>query len=83
MEHHTVLNTVKAAQFVQKSGIFKTTTLVNPAQPEQRATVMIDPYLTPPELIILGGWHIAVTLANIGNMLGYKVTIIDDRPEFV
>lgn len=64
-------------------GMFKTATLANPAQPEQKATVMVDPYLAPPELIILGGGHIALPLAYIGDMLGYQVTVIDDRPEFV
>jgi len=67
----------------QSDGIFKTAELVNPARPEQRATVMIDPYLAQPELIILGGGHIALPLANIGQLLGYQVTVVDDRPDFV
>jgi xanthine dehydrogenase accessory factor len=67
----------------QSDGLFKIAQLVNPAEPEQSATVMIDPYLAPPELIILGGGHIAVPLANIGYLLGYQVTVVDDRPDFV
>ncbi len=67
----------------QSDGMFKTAELVNPNRPEQRAKVMIDPYLAPPELIILGGGHIAVPLANIGQLLGYQVTVVDDRPDFV
>lgn len=67
----------------QYDGMFKIASLVNPARPEQSATVMIDPYLAPPELIILGGGHIAVPLANIGHLLGYQVTVVDDRPDFV
>lgn len=67
----------------QSDGMFKIADLVNPAQSDQKATVMVDPYLAPPELIILGGGHIAVPLANIGRLLGYQVTVIDDRPDFV
>lgn len=62
--------------------MFKLITLSNPAKPEQKATVMIDPYLPPHELIILGGGHIAVPLAAIGKILGYHVTVVDDRPDF-
>lgn len=76
----------EAAELVrtnQSDGMFKIANLVNPVQPEQSATVMIDPYLAPPELVILGGGHIAVPLANIGHLLGYQVTVVDDRPDFV
>ncbi len=76
----------QAAELVranQYDGMFKLAKMVNPAGPEQSATVMIDPYLAPPELIILGGGHIAVPLANIGHLLGYQVTVVDDRPDFV
>lgn len=67
----------------QSNGMFKVTTLSNPAKPEQSVTVMIDPYLPPQELIILGGGHIAVPLAAIGKILGYQVTVVDDRHDFV
>jgi xanthine dehydrogenase accessory factor len=66
----------------QSGGMFTVANLVNPAEPEQSATLMIDPYLETPELIILGGGHISVPLANIGCLLGYQVTVVDDRPNF-
>jgi xanthine dehydrogenase accessory factor len=66
----------------QTGGLFKLVTLSNPAKPEQKATVMIDPYLPQHELVILGGGHIAVPLATIGKILGYQVTVVDDRPDF-
>lgn len=76
----------QAAQLVRSNrpdGMFTIANLINPARPEQSATVMIDPYLAPPELIILGGGHIALPLANIGSLLGYQVTVVDDRPDFI
>jgi xanthine dehydrogenase accessory factor len=65
------------------SGMFGLATLSNPDKPEQKATVMVDPYLPPHELIILGAGHIAVPLAKIGKILGYQVTVVDDRRDFV
>lgn len=35
-----------------------------------------------PELIILGGGHIALPLAKVARILGYHITVIDDRPSF-
>jgi len=67
----------------QNRGMFKSAKLVNPSQPDQSADVMIDPYLSPPELIILGGGHIALPLAKIGYLLGYRIIVVDDRPDFV
>lgn len=76
----------RAVQLVRKNqsdGMFKVADLVNPDDPDQKVTLMIDPYSETSELIILGGGHIAVPLANIGNMLGYQVTVVDDRPNFM
>jgi xanthine dehydrogenase accessory factor len=35
-----------------------------------------------PKLIILGGGHVSVPVAQVGKILGFEVTVIDDRPEF-
>lgn len=73
---------VRLVQENQTGGMFAVVNLVNPDLPEQKATVMIDPYLETPELVIFGGGHIAQPLANIGRLLGYRVTVVDDRPDF-
>ncbi len=44
-------------------------------------TVFIEPYLTGPELLIVGGGHIGGPLAELARMVGYEVTIVDIRPE--
>jgi xanthine dehydrogenase accessory factor len=36
-----------------------------------------------PKLIILGGGHISVPMAQLGKLLGFEVTVIDDRPELM
>lgn len=35
-----------------------------------------------PELVIVGAGHIARPLCRVAAMLGFKVTVLDDRPEF-
>lgn len=71
------------ARKVLASGMFKVVNLHNPGKPEEKAEVMIEPYIPPCDLIILGGGHIALPLAAAGRLLGYHVTVFDDRPEFV
>lgn len=65
------------------TGEFQVERIKNPLQPEQELTVMVDPYLPPHELIILGGGHVAKSVGELGKLLGYKVTVVDDREEFV
>ncbi len=44
--------------------------------------VFIEPFLGQQHFIICGGGHIALPLSVLGKMLGFKVTILDNRPEF-
>ncbi|MGE0158346.1 MAG: XdhC family protein [Gemmatimonadales bacterium] len=34
------------------------------------------------ELVIVGAGHIALPMAHIGSTLGFRVTVLDDRPDF-
>lgn len=47
-----------------------------------RVTIYLEPHLPPPELVIVGAGHVARPLCRIGAMLGFRVTVLDDRPEF-
>jgi xanthine dehydrogenase accessory factor len=44
--------------------------------------IFIDPIAGAQRLIIAGAGHIAVPLASLGSMLGFHVTVIDDRASF-
>jgi xanthine dehydrogenase accessory factor len=44
--------------------------------------VFIAVYVPSPQLVITGAVHISQTLAPIGKMLGYDVTIVDPRTAF-
>lgn len=43
----------------------------------------VETYVKNPQLIILGGGHVSQPVAKIGKMLGFHVTVMDDRDEFV
>ncbi len=44
--------------------------------------VFVDPVAGALRLIIAGAGHIAQPLATLGEMLGFKVTVVDDRASF-
>jgi xanthine dehydrogenase accessory factor len=41
-----------------------------------------EPVLATPELVVVGAGHIARPLCRMAAMLGFKVVVLDDRPEF-
>jgi xanthine dehydrogenase accessory factor len=45
-------------------------------------TLYAEPHRAPPELVIVGAGHIARPLCRVGALLGFRVTVLDDRPEF-
>jgi xanthine dehydrogenase accessory factor len=45
-------------------------------------TVYVEPHRAPPSLVIVGAGHIARPLCRVGALLGFRVTVLDDRPEF-
>ncbi len=45
--------------------------------------IFIEPLLTTPTLVIVGAGHIGAALAQMGQFLGFRVVVLDDRPEFV
>jgi xanthine dehydrogenase accessory factor len=44
--------------------------------------LFIEPILTSPTMYIFGGGHISLPLAQMAKLLGFKIAIIDDRPDF-
>lgn len=43
-------------------------------------TVFLDPQLAPKRLFIVGAGHCSVAIARVAELLGYVITVIDDRP---
>lgn len=44
--------------------------------------VFIEPVEDRPQLLIVGAGHISQYLAKVGRMIGFEVSIVDDRAEF-
>ncbi len=44
--------------------------------------IFLEVQVAPPTLLIAGAGHIAVPLARMGAMLGFRVVVLDDRPLF-
>jgi xanthine dehydrogenase accessory factor len=51
-------------------------------EPSGEPRVFLDPITGAQRLIIVGAGHIAQPLAQLGSMLGFHVTVIDDRAAF-
>ncbi|MHB1652634.1 MAG: XdhC family protein [Desulfitobacteriaceae bacterium] len=44
--------------------------------------LFVENIATPINLVILGGGHIALPLSQMGKIIGYTITVVDDRPYF-
>jgi xanthine dehydrogenase accessory factor len=42
----------------------------------------VEPFLPPPELVVVGAGHVAQPVAHLGKLLGFAVTVVDDRPDY-
>jgi xanthine dehydrogenase accessory factor len=49
---------------------------------QQGAKVFLEPVFPPQKLIIAGAGHVGKAVSHQGRLLGFEVTVIDDRPEF-
>ena len=49
----------------------------------KRPHTFIETIQPPPTLLIVGGGHVAVALAEIAHFSGFQIAVQDDRPEFV
>ncbi len=47
------------------------------------AEVYIDPLIQKPRLVIFGAGHIARPLAKMGEIIGFKILVMDDREDMV
>lgn len=55
---------------------------INYLNTEDGAEVFLEGFTTPASVVIAGGGHIGKSLAPLVKMLGLKLYVVDDRPEF-
>lgn len=51
-------------------------------RPDGTAALFVEVQHRPLSLLIVGAGHVAVPLAQLGKMVGFDVTVLDDRPSF-
>ena len=44
--------------------------------------LFVEGFTTPPTLVLLGGGHIAKAVAPLARSVGFRVYVVDDRPQF-
>ncbi len=54
----------------------------NGKKPVRSAEVYVEVFLPPPTALIVGAGHIALPLAKICKLAGFRVAVLDDRPSF-
>lgn len=47
-----------------------------------RVTFFLEPVSPEPEVLILGGGHVGQQVAALAAQVGYRITVVDDRPDF-
>jgi len=47
-----------------------------------KMSIFLEPFLTAAKLYIFGAGHIGTALTTLGDMLGFAVTVVDNRPEY-
>ncbi len=52
------------------------------AIPGSDVELYVETLAPEPELVIIGAGHIAIPLSKLGTLLGFRVTVLDDRPDF-
>ena len=50
--------------------------------PGEEAVLLLEPIFPLPRLVIAGAGHIGRALSQLGKLLGFEVTVIDDREEY-
>jgi xanthine dehydrogenase accessory factor len=45
--------------------------------------IFVEPLLTAPTLVIVGAGHVGAAVAQLGKQLGFRIVVLDDRPDFV
>jgi xanthine dehydrogenase accessory factor len=44
--------------------------------------IFVEPILPPPHMVIFGAGHISMQLARIASIVGFRLTVVDNRPAY-
>jgi xanthine dehydrogenase accessory factor len=49
---------------------------------DERQDLLVEPVTSRPRIVIAGGGHVSKAIARQARLLGFDVTVLEDRPEF-
>lgn len=61
---------------------FATCTAVPVKLNMERHLIIVEPFRSPETLYLIGAGHVSRQVATIASMAGFRVVVLDDRPEF-
>lgn len=81
IDHSLFQEEVKDTLTEGKPKLLKIKEEISPEKAEERL-FFLEPIFPLPQLVIAGAGHIGQVVANLGSLLNFEVTVIDDRAEF-
>jgi xanthine dehydrogenase accessory factor len=78
MHGATVLSTKTRAKILD----FATRSAVPLKLNMERHLIIVEPFRSPETLYLIGAGHVSQQVATIAGMAGFRVVVLDDRPEF-
>ena len=67
----------------REAEMFKVETFAPQLEKHAGASILFERIEAEPRLVIAGAGHVGASLARLAALLGYRVTLVDDRAEFV
>lgn len=67
----------------EEAGTFKLKEFAPELEALAEARVLFERIEAEPRLVVCGAGHVGASLARLASLVGYRVTLIDDRAEFV
>ncbi|HLB28924.1 MAG TPA: XdhC/CoxI family protein [Dehalococcoidia bacterium] len=52
------------------------------AMERQAVEILVEVAASPPSLLVVGAGHVGRVLAQLGSLCGFRVVVLDDRPEY-
>ncbi len=65
-----------------EDGQYKTVHLTPEEKPEALVELFIEVAMPRPSLLIVGAGHVGQSLAQVGKLVGFRVVVVDDRPDY-
>lgn len=72
----------RLVELSRKTNCLEKTDVFSPEDKESYCTLVAEPIYGIEKLFILGGGNIALPLVRLADLLGYYVTVVDDRSEY-